>query len=166
MAQAVSRQNLTAETRVQSQSVRVGCAWTKWHSDTFFTSHFGFRYEVAQLVEALRYKPEGRGFDSRRGHWDFLTQSFRSHYGPGVDAAFNRNEYQGYLLGGKGDRFIRLKTLPPSRADFLTILGASNSCSRKGLSRPIMGLLYVLLRFSPVSVIPPLFHVPLSIYYR
>jgi hypothetical protein len=22
-------------------------------------------YEVAQLVEALRYKPEGRGFDSR-----------------------------------------------------------------------------------------------------
>ena len=23
---------------------------------------------VAQLVEALRYKPEGRGFDSRWGH--------------------------------------------------------------------------------------------------
>jgi len=26
---------------------------------------------VAQLVEALRYKPEGRGFDSRRCHWNF-----------------------------------------------------------------------------------------------
>jgi hypothetical protein len=26
---------------------------------------------VAQLVEALRYKPEGRGFDSRWDHWDF-----------------------------------------------------------------------------------------------
>ena len=25
-------------------------------------------YEVTQLVEALRYKPEGRGFDSRWGH--------------------------------------------------------------------------------------------------
>jgi hypothetical protein len=24
-----------------------------------------------QLVEALRYKPEGRGFDSRWGHWNF-----------------------------------------------------------------------------------------------
>ena len=24
---------------------------------------------VAQLVEALRYKKEGRGFDSRLGHW-------------------------------------------------------------------------------------------------
>jgi len=26
---------------------------------------------VAQLSEALRYKPEGRGLDSQRGHWDF-----------------------------------------------------------------------------------------------
>jgi hypothetical protein len=26
-------------------------------------------YTVVQLVEALRYKPEGRGFDSRLGHW-------------------------------------------------------------------------------------------------
>jgi hypothetical protein len=25
---------------------------------------------VAQMVEALRYKPEGRGFDSRRCHWN------------------------------------------------------------------------------------------------
>ena len=28
-------------------------------------------YAVAQLVEALRYKLEGRGFDSRWCHWDF-----------------------------------------------------------------------------------------------
>jgi hypothetical protein len=27
--------------------------------------------EVAQLVEALPYKPEGRGFDSRLCHWNF-----------------------------------------------------------------------------------------------
>ena len=26
---------------------------------------------MAQLVEALRYKPEGRGFDSRWCQWDF-----------------------------------------------------------------------------------------------
>ena len=30
-----------------------------------------------------------------------LTQSFRSHYGPGVDVVSNRNEYQEYFLGGK-----------------------------------------------------------------
>ena len=41
---------------------------------------------MAQLVEALRYKPEGHGFDS-----------FRPYYGPGVDS----DEYQEYLLGVK-----------------------------------------------------------------
>jgi len=45
-----------------------------------------------------------------------LTQSFRPHYGPGVDSASNRNEYQEYFLGGKGSRCIRLSTLPPSCA--------------------------------------------------
>jgi hypothetical protein len=29
------------------------------------------RYAVAQLVEALRYKPEGRGFDFRWSHCSF-----------------------------------------------------------------------------------------------
>jgi len=29
-------------------------------------------HTVAQLVEALRYKSEGRGFDSRWCHWNFL----------------------------------------------------------------------------------------------
>ena len=39
---------------------------------------------VAQLVEALSYKPEVRGFDYRWGHWGFsLTHSFRPHCGPG-----------------------------------------------------------------------------------
>jgi hypothetical protein len=66
----------------------------------------GFSYKrghaVAQLVEALRFKPEGRGFDFRWCHWNFsLTQSFRPHYGRGVDLASNRNEYQEYFLGVK-----------------------------------------------------------------
>jgi len=30
-----------------------------------------------------------------------LIQSFRSHYGPGVDSASNRNAYQKYFLGVK-----------------------------------------------------------------
>ena len=57
---------------------------------------------VVQLVEALRHKPEGRRFDSRWCHWNFsLTQSFRPHYGLGVDSASNRNEYQEYFVGVK-----------------------------------------------------------------
>ena len=31
----------------------------------------------------------------------FDIKSFRSHYGPGVDSASNRNEYQEYFLGVK-----------------------------------------------------------------
>ena len=30
-----------------------------------------------------------------------LKESFRSHYGPGVDSASNRDEYQEYFLGVK-----------------------------------------------------------------
>ena len=54
------------------------------------------------MVKALRYKPAGRGVDSRWYHWNFsVTYSFRSRYGPGVDSASNRNEYQVYFLGVK-----------------------------------------------------------------
>ena len=35
-----------------------------------FPVYYGTRgYAVAQLVEALSYNPEGRGFDSRWRHW-------------------------------------------------------------------------------------------------
>ena len=54
---------------------------------------------MAQLVEALCCKPEGRGLDSRWCHWNFSsTQSFQLQYGPGVDSASNRNEHQEYFL--------------------------------------------------------------------
>jgi hypothetical protein len=95
---------------------------------------------VGHLVEALCYKPEGRWFDSRLGHWDFsLTYSFRPRCGPGVDSASNKNDYQEYLLGGKSSRCVRLTTLPHSYADLLEILGASNSWRSKDLSRPLNG---------------------------
>jgi len=54
------------------------------------------------VVKVLCYKSEGRWFDPRWCHWNFLlTKSFRSHYGPGVDSASNRNEYQEHFLGVK-----------------------------------------------------------------
>jgi hypothetical protein len=43
----------------------------------------------------------------------------------------------------KGGRCIGLTTLPPSCADCLKNLGASNSWIPKDLSRPVMGLLYL-----------------------
>jgi len=69
------------------------------------------------VVKVLCYKSEGRWFNSRWCHWNFsLALSFRSHYGPGVESASNRNEYQEYFLGGK--------KRPVRKADNLTtILG-------------------------------------------
>jgi hypothetical protein len=37
-------------------------------------------------------------------------KSFPSHYGPGVDSASNKNEYQEYFLGVKSGRCVRLTT--------------------------------------------------------
>ena len=97
------------------------------------------------VVKALRYKPVGRGFDSRWCHWDFsVTYSFRSHYGPGVDSASNRNEYQVYSPGGKGGRCVRLTTLPPSCAvvmkcgnlNFLEPSGPLLACNGTALPLP------------------------------
>ena len=69
------------------------------------------------MVKVLCYKSEGPWFDSRWCHWNFsMKYSFRSHYGPGVDSASNRNEYQEYFLGVKSGRCVRLTTLPPSCA--------------------------------------------------
>jgi hypothetical protein len=57
---------------------------------------------VAQLVEALRYKQEGRELDSRLGHWEFsLASSFRPQHGL----------QQKSSLGGKVGRWVGQKTL-------------------------------------------------------
>jgi hypothetical protein len=74
---------------------------------------------MMQLVEALRYKPEGRGFDSRR--WNSSLTSFRPHYGLGVGSASNRIEYQEYFLWGKSGQCVGLTDLPPSCADYLKV---------------------------------------------
>ena len=71
----------------------------------------------AQLVEALRYKPVGGGFDSRC-HWNFSF--FQPHYSPAVNSALNTNEYQEHFMRGKSGRRVKL-TLPPSRANCLEI---------------------------------------------
>jgi hypothetical protein len=85
---------------------------------------------VAELVQALRYKPEGRGFHSRWDEYDFLmTYYLRSPCGPGFDSASNANEYRGIFPGDKGGRCVRLTTLPLSCADCLASLEASNSWS-------------------------------------
>jgi hypothetical protein len=50
-----------------------------------------------------------------------VTGYSSAHYGPEVDSACNRNEYQGCLLEDKGGRCVVLTTLPHSCADNLEI---------------------------------------------
>ena len=65
------------------------------------------------------------------------TKSFRSHCGPGVDSASNRNEYQEYFLWGKGGRCVRLTTLPSSCA--VVTKSGNRNWNRLGHSRPLTG---------------------------
>jgi hypothetical protein len=47
------------------------------------------------VFEAIFYKPEGRGFESRRGESIFsIYQILPAALGTGVYSASNRNEYQ------------------------------------------------------------------------
>ena len=97
------------------------------------------------IIRPWRGTLEGRGFDLRLCHWNFpLTQSFQPHYGPGVDSAPNRNEYQEYFLGGgwgKACPCVGLITLTSSYADCLEIwdplppgtLRACQACNRIAL---------------------------------
>jgi hypothetical protein len=86
-------------------------------------------YAAVQLIEALRYKPKGRGFDPSG-----------CSVGLGSTQPLNRNEYLGYLVGVKGGRCVRLTILPPSCADCLEILRASTYWSPKLLPRPVIGI--------------------------
>jgi len=52
----------------------------------------------------------------------------------------NRNEYQGYLLRGKGGRCIGLTTLPYSCVDCIVILGAWTSWSAWGAVQGCNGI--------------------------
>ena len=54
-----------------------------------------------------------------------------------------KREYQEYFLGSKGGRCLGLTTLTPLCADCLEIWKVSNSWIPQGLSRPVMGLLYL-----------------------
>jgi len=91
-----------------------------------------FHFWGTQLVEALRYKPEGRGFDSRWCHW-----IFHWHNPSGRTVALGSTQpltemSTRNVSWGKGGRCVGLTALPPSCADCLD-LGASTSWKPQGL---------------------------------
>jgi hypothetical protein len=103
---------------------------------------------MAQLFEALRYKPEGRGFDSRYHNPSGRTISL------GLTQPLT-NEYQEYFLGGKGCRCVGLTTLPPSCADKSGILnllepsGPVQACNGIALHLPLPCVKYIVIHMCP-----------------
>jgi len=78
------------------------------------------------VFQTLRYKSKGRGLNSRWGHEDFsLTYFFSATPCP-------------------WGRCMGLTTLPLSCVDYLEILGVSTSWGPMGLSRSVLGELFLL----------------------
>ena len=97
-------------------------------------------YTVAQLVEALLYKSEGRASDIS------LTESFRPHCGSWDWLNLNRNEYQEHFMDGKGGRCVGMTTLPSSCANCLEIWDPQPSWALWACNRPDQGFLYLCLQ--------------------
>ena len=109
---------------------------------------------MAELVEALHCKtvmsliPEGV-----IGNF-YLLNPLGQTMALGSTQPHYRNEYQEYLLVGKGTQCAGLTTLPPSYTDCVEILGASTSWNPKCLSRSGQDCVTVTLRlkFGPQCI--------------
>jgi len=115
------------------------------HSWCFQSLLYSLGTEVAQWLRCCATNRKVAGLIPAGVIGLFIDiKSFRSHYGPGVDSASNRNEYKEYFLGGKGGRCVRLTTYhhPVSLS---RILGTLTSWNPLVPSGPVMGLLYLYL---------------------
>lgn len=101
-------------------------------------------------MEALYYKPGGRGFGSRLCCWYFSsTESF------GVDSDANKKYVQVYFLGGKGDLCLGLTSFSPSRDNCLEIWERQPSWNTQSLSRLVLVLLHLFIFvYFPVALQP------------
>jgi hypothetical protein len=115
------------------------------------------RHAVAQLIEGVRYKPEGCGFDSWWCHRNFsLTKSFWLHYDSGVDPASNRNKYQEYFLGVKA---VATYSWEPYHFYVLTVF-KSVSLNLLELSEPVQACHGITLKWKIANInMWPLGHV-------
>jgi len=105
------------------------------------STHRIWGYMVVQLVEALRYKPEGRDFAFHGGGilvW-LIPLGRNVALGPTQPSTDLSTSIISWGCGDKSGRCVGLKFLPPSCADCLEILGASPSWSPNGLSRSVFG---------------------------
>jgi hypothetical protein len=119
--------------------------WDEWWTDRTFSHFFSF---LLSAPEKTQWRSWLRHYATNRkvavsihdgGSRNFsLTYSFRTHHGPAVDSAYNRNEFH-FLGGGWADNLTTFMCL------FSWSLGASNSWNPQALSRPVRVVFYLYL---------------------
>jgi hypothetical protein len=120
-----------------------------------FSTLYGQPSKISHILVkiTLHYKLEGHTFNSQRCHWYILMTL---HCGLGVNSASSKNVYLEYFVGGgggggKGSRCIGLTGLPPSWVNCYEIW-EPRPPGTKGLSRPVLGMLYLYLYLMNITV--------------
>jgi hypothetical protein len=104
---------------------------------------------AAWLVEALCYKLEGCGSYSWWGHWICsIYIILPAHYGPGVNSASNRNEYQESLLWEKRNQRVRMINSLPSASQLSRKCGILNVSHPNGPTYPVIRIALLYLHIS------------------
>ena len=98
-----------------------------------------------------------------RQNTEWMNESGRRHYGPGVDSVSDRNEYQEYILGVKAAGVYGWKTYT-FMCRLSWNLEASTSWDPRGLSRPVEELLYLLLYTVFIYLVPSHILISFSVF--